>query len=103
MNGYKATADAYKKYIARESPIGEARASAERKIAALEFMASSDRQTQLELFNSSGFNGVCKGYFLMALDNTGADDETKKAAMRELAHLFDTVTAEQAEQYYTDN
>lgn len=102
MNGYQLQADAYKRYIERENPTGEARASAERKIAALEFMASSDRQTQFELFNSSGFNDVCKGYYLMALDKTGADDETKKETMRELKHLFDTVTAEQAEQYYTE-
>lgn len=103
MNGYKMSADAYRDYLAKKNPPGEVRADIERKITALDFMASTDRATQYELFNSSGFNDVAKGYFLMALDNTGIDKEKRADIMREIRYLFDTVTAEQAERYYMEH
>jgi len=97
------SADAYKTYLERDNPTGEARASTERKITALEIMANTDRPTQYEIFNSSGFNDIVKGYILMALDNLETDTETRKDILREIRYLFDTVTAEQAEQYYTEH
>lgn len=99
MNSYQMTADAYKRLLKADKGID--RESTERKIAALEIMANTDRRTQYEIFNSSGFNDIAKGYFLMALDNAGAEDETKRNVMREVKYLLDTVTADEAEQYYT--
>lgn len=100
MNGYQMSADAYRKYLAEENPPEEIRAGIERKIKALEIMASTDRETQYELFNSSGFNYIVKGYLSMTLDNVGAAEEERAAIMREISFLFDTVTADQAEAYY---
>ena len=102
MNGYKMIADTYRDYLAKENPPKEIRADIERKITALDFMASTDRATHYELFNSSEFNDVAKGYFLMALENTGIDEEKRADIMWEVKHLFDTVTAEQAERYYME-
>lgn len=101
MNGYQIHADAYKKILDTENPTGEAREEMERRIKALEIMANTDRKTQFELFNCGGFNDVCKGYLLMCLDNIGADPGTREKALAEFRALFDTVTAEKAEQYLT--
>lgn len=102
MNGYKIHADAYRKVLADENPTGEAKAEMERRITALDIMANTDRPTQFEIFNTGGFNDVCKGYLLMALRNIGVDPDTQKAALAELRALFDTVTAGAAEQFYTE-
>ena len=103
MNGYQMSADTYKHFIERDHPTGEVLEDMERKIKALEIMANTDRPTQYEIFNSSGFNDITKGYILMALDNLETDSDTRKAILREIRYLFDTVTAEQAEQYYLEH
>ena len=103
MNGYQMSADSYKHFLEKDNPTGEARESMERKIKALEIMANTDRPTQYEIFNSSGFNDIVKGYILMALDHLETDSETSKDILREIRYLFDTVTAEQAEQYYIEH
>lgn len=103
MNGYQMSADAYKTFLERGNPAGEVRADMERKITALEIMATTDRPTQYEIFNSSGFNDIVNGYIAMALDNLETDTETRKDILREIRYLFDTVTAEQAEQYYLEH
>lgn len=101
MDGYQMSADSYKRLLEADKSID--RESTERKIKALEIMANTDRQTQCEVFNTGGFNDIAKGYFLMALDNLQTDHETRNNIMREIRFLFDTVTAEQAAQYYTDH
>ena len=104
MNGYQMTADSYRTLLEREKDID--RASIESKIKALDFLATSTEEERLELFNSSAFNYVVKGYVKMAMDNveledgSKIEDETKRAIVRELNYLFDTVTADQAEDYY---
>lgn len=103
MNGYKMHADAYRTFLERDNPQGEARADIERKIKALDIMAETDTATKYALFNSSAFNDIAKGYFLKALHNIGADEETRKAAMNEIRLLFDEMTADQAEAYYMEH
>jgi len=73
------SADAYKTYLERDNPTGEARASTERKITALEIMANTDRPTQYEIFNSSGFNDIVKGYSMSI--------EYSKAAVKAIAAM----------------
>ena len=75
----------------------------ERRITALEIMANTDTQTQFELFNTGGFNSICKGYLIMCLDNIGVDPDTRTQAAAEIGALFDTVGAEKAEQYYKEH
>ena len=103
MNGYKMTADSYRAFLERDNPQGEARADMERKIKALDTMAESDKPLIYEYFNTSAFNDIAKGYFLKALNNIGADGETRKAAMNEIRLLFDEMTADQAETYYMEH
>jgi hypothetical protein len=100
MNGYRSMADSYRKVLETDKNVD--REYMERKITALEIMANTDRPTQYEIFNSSAFNDVIKGYIVMALDNLKTDGETHNAILREVRYLLDTVTAEQAERYYME-
>lgn len=104
MNGYQMHSQAYKDYLEKHPDIeAEVRADIESKIKALDFLADSTRAERLELFNSSAFNDVTRGYLKMAIDNTELEDETGKRLLRELSYLFDTVTAGQAEDYYNSH
>lgn len=104
MNGYQINAAAYKKYLSEhpEEP-EEVRQDMQRKQKALETMAESDKPLIYEYFNTSAFNDIAKGYFLKALNNIGADRDTRRAAMNEISLLFDEMGAEQAESYYMEN
>lgn len=101
MNGYQMTADSYRKLLESEKDID--RASTESKIKALDFLATATEKERLELFNSSAFNDVVKGYLKMACDNLKLEDEVRQGLLNELRYLFDTVTADQAEDYYNNH
>lgn len=100
MNGYEMSANVYREYLTENNPTGRARADIEHKIKALDIMASTDRETQHEMFNSTAFNSIAKGYFLMALDRAKTGQKKKADIMREVGYLLDTVTADQAESYF---
>ena len=101
MDGYQAQADAYKRLLETDKTID--RGFTERKINALEIMAEADQLTQYELFNTGAFNDIVKGYAKMALDGTELESEERRAVLRELNYLFDTVTADQAERYHLNH
>lgn len=101
MNGYQITADSYRTLLQTDKDID--RAKTEQKIKALDFLASCSKEERLELFNSSAFNDVVKGYVLLALDNLKTDPKQRKAIINEVAYLFDIKTADEAEQYYYDH
>lgn len=101
MNGYQMTADSYRTLLEREQNID--RASIESKIKALDFLATATEEERLELFNSSAFNDVVKGYLKMAVDNMELEDEVRQGLLNELRYLFDTVGAKQAEDYYNNH
>lgn len=98
MNGYKNTADAYRRLLETDKNID--REYTQRKIKALDFLSECNQQEIQEVFNSSAFNNIVKGYLLMACKNAGIDDETRKELFNELRYLFDEKTADEAENYY---
>jgi len=101
MNGYELHSDSYKKYLEMHPDMDEnSKVDMQRKIKALDFLADSTKEERLELFNSSAFNDVVKGYFLMAVDNMKLEEKVRNGLLQELRWLFDTVSAEQAEKYY---
>ena len=104
MNGYQLQADSYKSYL-QQNPDAPAavREDLASKIRIYSFLATLDKGERMELFNSSAFNDVCKGYLAMALDNIGADAETRNKALTELGYLFDEKTAAEAERYYLEH
>ena len=103
MNGYKLLSDQYRAFLA-EHPAepDEAREGIQRKIKALDILAGCTKAEKQELFNTGAFNDVIKDFLKMSMDNTGIKDADKRELMGELLNLLDTVTAEQAEQYYNE-
>lgn len=103
MNGYQLHADSYKKLLENTETAQEVQEDIKKKIKAFEIMANTDRQTQFEVFNTGGFNDICKGFLLMAMNRAGSDHDTARRTMNELTNLFDTMSAEQAENYYKEH
>lgn len=101
MNGYKMTADSYRKLLESDRDIN--RVSLESKIKVYDFLGTATEKERLELFNSSAFNDVVKGYLKMTCDNLKLKEEVRQGLLDELGYLFDTVTADQAESYYNNH
>lgn len=103
MNGYQMTADSYRQLLESDKYPDLDREAIKHKIKALDFLATATEEERLELFNSSAFNDVVKGYIKMAVDNMELEDEVRQGLLNELRYLFDTVTADQAEDYYNNH
>lgn len=99
MNGYELTANTYRRLLETETDHA-AIADMQSKLKVYSFLAEITEQERLELFNSSAFNDVCKGYMLAALDSIGIDHDTQQKAVYAMAAQFDSMSAEQAEKYY---
>lgn len=104
MNGYQIHSQTYKDYLEKhpEEP-EEVKAGMQRKIKALDFLADCTEEERLELFNSTAFNDVVKGYVKRACDNLELEEDTRRELLNELRYLFDTMTADQAEDYYNNH
>ena len=98
INGYKVIADACRKLLGEEQNIDKENTL--RKIKTLDFLSTCTEQEINELFNSSAFNNIVKGYFLMACNNIKLDTSTSKTLLNELNLLFSEKTADEAETYY---
>lgn len=102
MNGYSLLAASYRKYAETE-PDEVERGQILRKVKALDFLAETDRETHLELFNSGAFNDVVKGFCEMALNNAGVDPDQRADVLTELRGALDTTSAEEAERYHIEH
>lgn len=98
MNGYRMTADVYKKEL--DNTPEEYRAELQAKIKANEFLAGADDATIYALFDSAAFNIIVKGYVKLALHNTETDSDKAREIMNEINYLFSIKTAQEAEAYY---
>lgn len=97
MNGYKMTADSYRTLIGN-SKLDQA--DIESNIKVLDFLATCTEEDIHNLFNSTAFNNICMGYVKMALnDFKELDDDMKDRLINHVRYKFDTVTANQAENY----
>ena len=100
MNGYKMTAEAYKK-LRGNSKLDQA--DVESNIKVLDFLATCTQADIYNLFNSSAFNNICMGYVKMAInDFEELDDDMKDRIINHVRYKFDTVTANQAEKYNSE-
>lgn len=96
MNGYKMTADAYRAIKEKDPKI-----DIDSNIKTLDFLATCTKEDIYNLFNSTAFNNICMGYVKMALnDFEELSDDTKDRITSHVKYKFDTLTAEQAENYY---
>lgn len=100
MNGYKMTAEAYKK-LRGNSKLDQA--DIESNIKTLDFLATCTKEDIYNLFNSTAFNYICMGYVEMALnDFEELDDDTKDKIINRVWAMFDTANAKQAEKYHNE-
>ena len=102
MNGYTLLAESYKKLLLSDKGQTD-KADLQRKIDALEALADADDGKIYALFDTSAFNDIVKGYAKKALDNLGTEKEERQKIINEIAFLFDTFKAEEAENYYYNN
>lgn len=95
MNGYKMSADAYREFKKRDPKI-----DVDSNIKVLDFLATCTEEDIYNLFNSTAFNNICMGYVKIALnDFKELDEDMKNRIINHVLYKFDTVTAEQAENY----
>lgn len=95
MNGYKMSADAYREFKKRDPKI-----DVDSNIKTLDFLATCTKEDICNLFNSTAFNNICMGYVKIALnDFKELDEDMKNRIINHVLYKFDTVTAEQAENY----
>nr|DAK79282.1 MAG TPA: hypothetical protein [Caudoviricetes sp.] len=95
MNGYKISADAYREFKKRDPKI-----DVDSNIKVLDFLATCTQEDICNLFNSSAFNNICMGYVKIALnDFKELGEDMKDRITNHVRYKFDTVTAEQAENY----
>lgn len=95
MNGYKMTADAYRAIKERDPKI-----DVDSNIKTLDFLATCTKEDICNLFNSTAFNNICMGYVKNALnDFEELSDDMKDRISSNVKYKFDTLTAEQAENY----
>ena len=100
MNGYKMTADGYRKLLGN-SKLDQA--DIESNIKTLDFLATCTEEDIYNLFNSGAFNYICMGYVEMALnDFEELDDDTKDKIINRVWAMFDTANAKQAEKYHNE-
>lgn len=97
MNGYKMTADGYRKLLGN-SKLDQA--DIESNIKTLDFLATCTKEDIYNLFNSTAFNNICMGYVKTALnDFKEIDEELRDRIINYVRYKFDTITAKQAEKY----
>lgn len=97
MNGYKMTAEAYKT-LRGNSKVDQA--EVESNIKVLDFLATCTKEDIYNLFNSAAFNNICMGYVKNALnDFEELSDDMKDRITNHVRYKFDTLTANQAENY----
>lgn len=95
MNGYKMSADAYREFKKRDPKI-----DVDSNIKVLDFLAMCTEEDIYNLFNSTAFNNICMGYVKIALnDFKELGEDMKDRITNHVRYKFDTVTAEQAENY----
>lgn len=95
MNGYKMSADSY-----REAKKRDPRLDLNSEIKTLDFLATCTKEDIYNLFNSTAFNNICMGYVKNALnDFKELDEDMKDRITNHVRYKFDTVTAEQADNY----
>ena len=97
MNGYKMTADAYRT-LRGNNKVDQA--DVESNIKVLDFLSTCTEEDIYNLFNSTAFNNICMGYVKIALnDFKELGEDMKDRITNHVRYKFDTVTAEQAENY----
>ena len=103
MNGYKVMADSYRQYLdsLTSGEDSELKTALNRSIKVNDFLAECDEQMINELFNSSAFNDILKGYVDIAVSELEDLTEGQRHNIRgKISALLDRVPAKEAKAYY---
>lgn len=104
LNGYQITADGYRQYLERYPDAEDGvRENMQRTIKALDFLGQCDELTICELFNSSAFNDIVKGYIELSADSLGYTKKKKDELLYRFTSILDSQTAQEAKDYYFKN
>lgn len=103
LNGYEMMAQSYEKFLQR--PHGEDFDAAdargiEMKIKALRIVAKLEEEEIDELFNTSAFNNIVKGYLIAALENAELTEEQRDDVRDGLRFALDEMSATEARKKY---
>lgn len=90
MNGYKLIADSYIK-LKEEGKIEPS--VADKKIRILEFLSTCDMEDICELFDSSAFNDIFKGYLNEIIIDAELDSKAKARLKESARYVLDTKSA----------
>lgn len=94
MNGFKMMADSYRK-LAAEGKI--TKEQAEKDCKAYDFLATCDDEDICNLFDSSAFNEIARGYLRLAvkelIEENVIDEEQGRAVRNRFSLLFSEKTA----------
>lgn len=101
LNGYQITANSYREYLKRypETP-QEEKEDMQRRIKVNDFLGTCSDWEICEMFNSSAFNDIVKGYVELCADTLDYSEEQKTALMGRLYRMFDDKTAQEAKAYF---
>jgi diphthamide synthase (EF-2-diphthine--ammonia ligase) len=86
MNGYKMIAESYRRKI--ESGEMQETDAIQKKLKALEYVASCDQEDLFHLVNTSAFNSIIIQYLDESLRRANVSKETSDAVMNELMDLL---------------
>lgn len=98
LNGYKLMADSYRQLLEKD-PTAD-KEDAQRKIKVNDFLSTCNEQEIHEIFNSTAFNTIVKGYILKTCDQLKISTKTKQNIMNEFRYQLDTTRANEAADYY---
>lgn len=92
MNGYSLTAQTYRDLEKKGVYTKE---KADKFVRIYEFLATCDKEDICNLFDSSAFNDITRGYIMLAVENSNIDEKAKEEIINNSKYVFDDTAAEE--------
>lgn len=100
MNGYSLTAQTYRDLEKKGIYTKE---KADKLVRIYEFLATCDKEDICNLFDSSAFNDITRGYILLSIENSSIDEKIKEEIINNSKYVFDdTAAAEVLKRFHLD-
>jgi hypothetical protein len=97
MNGYTLMSDSYKMLMEQGEIDKE---TAEKAIRIYDFLATCDKDDICKMVDSSAFNDIIRAFLVMAIENSGLDEESKNNVLNELRWIFSEKQAKEVLEKY---
>lgn len=100
MNGYSLTAQTYRDLEKKGIYTKE---KADKLVRIYEFLTTCDKEDICNLFDSSAFNDITRGYILLTIENSNIDEKAKEEIINNSKYVFDdTAAAEVLKRFHLD-